>query len=69
MNLSVDSDGKRVAAMCVGVGEERKREAGREGRTTRRVYHQVRVRRERRAEGTVWSGVRETAKTALLWAV
>lgn len=32
-----------MAAMCVGVGEERKREGGKD----RRVYHQVRVRRER----------------------
>lgn len=29
MNLSVDSEGK--AAMCVGVGEERMKEGGREG--------------------------------------
>lgn len=39
--------------MCVGVGEERKREGGREEKTTRRVYHQVRVRRERQAERLV----------------
>lgn len=29
VNLSVDSEGRRVAAMCVMVGEERESEGGR----------------------------------------
>lgn len=55
---------KGVWLQCVLVWG--RREEGREEKTSRRVYHQVRVRRERQAERTVWSAVRETVEGAAI---
>lgn len=66
VNLSVGSEGKACSCNVCWCGGGEK-EGGREEKTTRRVYHQVRVRRERQAERLVWASVRETRKTAVLW--
>lgn len=60
-------EGVWLQCVLVWGRRERGREGGREEKTTRRVYHQVRVRRERQAERLVWASVRETRKTAVLW--
>lgn len=58
---------ERLRCVLVWGRREWRREGGREEKTARRVYHQVRVKRERQAanetqKGTIWSSGRETGQ-------